>query len=110
MALAVDGLSSGLDTTALLNGLMQVEAIPQTLLKRKVSGTQTTINALQQLNSKIASLATLDKETAKPGSLDAFTAKTDSSSVTATASASAQWASLNFTVAKPAQHQGTIHN
>lgn len=108
MALAVDGLSSGLDTTALLNGLMQVEAIPQLLLKNKVSGTQSTINALQQLNSKVASLATLAKETAKAGALDAFTAKTDSTNVTATASSSAQAATLNFTVTKLAQTQVTV--
>src|SRR5690554_7962073 len=97
MGFAVDGLSSSLDTTALINGLMQLEAIPQTLLKNKVSGTQTTINALQQLNSKIASLATLAKETAKPAAFDAFTAKTDSSSVTATATTDARAATLNFT-------------
>src|SRR5690554_2221852 len=108
VGLALDGLSSGLDTTALLNGLMQVEAIPQLLLKNKVSGTQSTINALQQLNSKVASLATLAKETAKAGALDAFTAKTDSTNVTATASSSAQAATLNFTVTKLAQTQVTV--
>ncbi len=108
MALAVDGLSSGLDTTALLNGLMKVEAIPQLLLKNKVSGTQTTITALQQLNSKIASLAALAKDAAKPAALDSFTAKTDSSSVTATATGDARAASLSFTVDKLAQTQVSV--
>ena len=37
----VDGLVSGLDTTSLINSLMQVEAIPQTLLKNKVTDSTT---------------------------------------------------------------------
>jgi flagellar hook-associated protein 2 len=108
MGLAVDGLSSGLDTTALLNGLMQVEAIPQNILKNKASGTQTMVTALQQLNSRIASLATLAKDTAKPAALDLFTAKTTSDSATATISTGASAASLSFTVEKLAQTQVSV--
>ena len=103
MPLAVDGLSSGLDTTALLNSLMQIEAIPQALLKRKVSGTQNTITALQQLNSSIASLAAKAKEAAKPAALDLFTAKTSSDAASATVASGASDASLNFTVSRLAQ-------
>jgi flagellar hook-associated protein 2 len=108
MGFAVDGLSSTLDTTALINGLMQLEAIPQALLKNKVSGTQTTITALQQLNAKIASLATLAKDTAKPAALDIYTAKTSSSSATATVTSGASAASLDFTVASLAQSQVSV--
>ena len=53
MGFAVDGLSSSLDTTALINGLMQLEAIPQSLLKNKVSGAQTTIG--NQILKRMAS-------------------------------------------------------
>lgn len=108
MGFAVDGLSSGLDTTALLNGLMQVEAIPQTLLKRKVSGTQSTITALQQLNAKIAALASTAKDLAKPAALDLFTAKTNSTNATASITSGASAAGLNFTVANLAQTQVTV--
>ena len=105
MGLAVDGLSSSLDTTALINSLMQLEAIPQNLLKNKVSGTQNTISALQQLNAKVASLATLAGTTAKPAALDLFTAKTDSSSITTTVSSGAAAGSLSFIVDKAAKTQ-----
>ena len=37
MGISLDGLASGLDTTALISSIMQVEAIPQTLLKNKSS-------------------------------------------------------------------------
>ena len=108
MGLAVDGLSSGLDTTALLNGLMQVEAIPQAILKTKASGTQSIISAMQQLNARIASLATLAKDTAKPAALDLFTAKTNSDSATATIGSGASAASLTFKVEKLAQTQVSV--
>ena len=108
MGFAVDGLSSSLDTTALINSLIQLEAIPQTLLKNKVSGTQSTISALQQLNAKIASLATLAKDTAKPAALDLFNAKTDSNTVTATVSSGASAATLSFVVSKVAQTQVSV--
>ena len=108
MAFAVDGLSSGLDTAALIKSLIQLEAIPQNILKNKVSGTQNTISALQQLNTRIASLATLAKDTAKPAALDLFTAKTSSTSATASVTTGASVASLNFTVANLAQTQVSV--
>ena len=108
MALAVDGLSSNLDTTALINSLIQLEAIPQNLLKNKVSGAQSAINALQQLNAKIASLATLAEDTAKPAALDIFTAKTDSGSVTTTVGSGASAATLSFVVDKVAKTQVSV--
>lgn len=108
MGFAVDGLSSSLDTTALINGLIQLEAIPQNLLKKKVSGTQGMISALQQLNTRIASLAKLSKETAKPAALDLFTAKTSSTAATATVTSGASAASLNFSVTNIAQAQVSV--
>ena len=58
MGISLDGLASGLDTTALISSVMQVEAIPQTLLKYKSQDLQTMVSALQGLNSKVAALAT----------------------------------------------------
>lgn len=36
-SLAIDGLVSGLKTTDLINSLMSVEGVPQTLLKNKLT-------------------------------------------------------------------------
>ena len=67
MGTSIDGLISGLDTTSLIDSLMQAAAQPQTVLRNQAAGQQTTIQALQSLNSKIAALATLATSTAKAG-------------------------------------------
>lgn len=106
--LAVDGLVSGLDTTSLINSLMQVEAVPQNLLKTKVSEAQALVSALQGLNTKVASLADLATKTAAPAALDLFTTKSSSTSVTATASTSAAPGQLDLTVQQLAQAQKSV--
>ena len=105
MGLAVDGLVSGLDTTSLINSLMQLEALPQNILKKKVSGSQAMISALQGLNAKIASLATLATDTAKPAALDLYKATSSSTNVSATATAGASAGQVNIVVTTLAQAQ-----
>lgn len=105
MGLALDGLASGLNTTELIKSLMQVEAIPQNILKNKVKSTQTMVTALQALNTKVAELATLSKKLAKPDSLQLFTTSSSSEGVKATAGAGAAPGSLDVTVTKLAQNQ-----
>ena len=105
MGLSLDGLASGLDTAALIKSLMQVEAIPQNILKNKVKSTQTMVGALQALNTKVADLATLAKKLAKPDSLQLFTTSSSSDGVKATAGAGASPGSLDVTVTKLAQSQ-----
>ncbi|GAA1498232.1 flagellar filament capping protein FliD [Paeniglutamicibacter kerguelensis] len=105
MGLALDGLASGLNTTELIKSLMQVEAIPQNILKNKVKSTQTMVSALQALNTKVADLANLTKKLAKPESLQLFTTSSSSDGVKATAGAGANPGSLDVTVTKLAQSQ-----
>jgi flagellar hook-associated protein 2 len=106
----VDGLVSGLDTTSLINSLMQLEAKPQALLKTKQSRAQSFISALQSLNTKIASLATTAGAVAKAESWDAWKATSSASSATATASATAQPGTLTFTVDAVANTQASVTN
>lgn len=94
----IDGLVSGLDTTSLITQLMQVEAMPQTLLKSKQSGAQTFVSALQALNARVASLAENATKVAKPASWDAYAATSSATSVSATTTTGAQPGSLTFTV------------
>ncbi|NTW42515.1 MAG: flagellar filament capping protein FliD, partial [Cellulomonadaceae bacterium] len=108
MASAIDGLISGLDTTALITSLMQVEAAPQTLLKAKVTKTDALVTALQALNSKVSSLSTSALAAAKPESWQAVAAKSSSTAVTATASAGAQPSSLTFSVDTLASAQTSV--
>jgi flagellar hook-associated protein 2 len=108
MGLAVDGLVSGLDTTSLINSLMQVEGVPQTLLKNKVSASQAYISALQALNTKVASLAGLAAKMAKPAALDLYSAKSSAASVSASATTGAAAGQLDLVVGKLAQAQKSV--
>lgn len=108
MGMAVDGLISGLDTTSLINQLMQAEAIPQTLLKNKVTDSTTYISALQALNTKVAALAVSAGNLSKPAGVDLHTASSSSVSVTATAGPGATDGTIDFTVDKVAQSQVTV--
>jgi len=105
MGISLDGLSSGLDTTALITELMQAEAQPQTLLKNQITTVNNQISAYQALNTKVAALADLAASTAKPGALDLHSAVSDSPSVTATASTGAAQGELQVVVSALATRQ-----
>ncbi|WP_159793714.1 flagellar filament capping protein FliD [Puerhibacterium puerhi] len=98
--LGIDGLISGLDTTSLINSLMQVEAAPQTLLKNKQTQATNLVAALQALNTKVASLAETAAKAAKADSWQAAKATSSVDSVTATVSGAtaASAGELTFTV------------
>ena len=105
---AIDGLISGLDTTAIIASLMQLEAAPQTLLKAKVSTTDSIVSALQGLNTKISSLGVAAKAAATTASWQAVTAASSATSVAATTTAGAQPSSLTFAVNALAARQTSV--
>ncbi|MET1153148.1 flagellar filament capping protein FliD [Arthrobacter sp.] len=108
MGISLDGLASGLDTTALIGSIMQSEALPQTQLKYKSEDIQSVVSALQGLNGKVAALATQGTAAAKPGALDLYKATTSSDKVVATTTAVAKAGSIDFQVTKLAQTQVTV--
>jgi flagellar hook-associated protein 2 len=108
MAFSIDGIASGLDTTNMINQLMQLEARPQTLLRAKATSTQGFITALQQLNTRLSSLTELATKTAKPQALDLYKAASSAESVTATATSSAGAGTLDFTVKQLASSQSSV--
>ncbi|NMM30416.1 MAG: flagellar filament capping protein FliD [Cellulomonas sp.] len=108
--MGIDGLISGLNTTALIAQLMLAEAGPQTLLKTKQTATSSLITALQALNSKVASLATSATTAATASSWNALKTTSSAASISATASTSAQATSLDFTVDAIANRQVSLTN
>lgn len=98
MGTSIDGLATGMDTTALIASLMDVERIPQNLLKAKVTQTQTAITSLQGLNGKIAELTTLAGKTSAAGSFAAAKGSASSDAVTLVTSDKAAAGSISFTV------------
>lgn len=108
MGMAIDGLISGLKTTDLIDSLMQAEAVPQTLLKNKVTDSTSFITAMQALNSKVAALADSAAKLALPTGTDLHLATTSSTSVSATAGTGAVDGTIDFTVDRLAQSQVTV--
>ena len=110
MTSSVDGLISGLSTSALVSQMMQLEAAPQSRIKSKVTNEQTVISAYQSINSKLAALETAAAAIGT-GSLTATNnwgaakASSSSTSVTATAAAGARPGSLTVDVTKLARAQ-----
>ncbi|GAA2036736.1 flagellar filament capping protein FliD [Pseudokineococcus marinus] len=107
--LSIGGLSSGLDTTSIVKQLMAVEAASQTQLKSRVTATEKQVSALQSINSRLSSVATMAAKvlpttfagTTVAGSAWTATTTTSSStgvSATATSSADARPGSTTFTV------------
>ncbi|AWB90394.1 flagellar filament capping protein FliD [Salinibacterium hongtaonis] len=108
MGISLDGLASGLPTKELIASLMQIEAVPQTLLKNKATRTTSIVTVLQALNQRIAALGDLSKAAAKPTALDLHTALTSSDGATATVGSGAAAGSIDFVVDKLAQAQSGV--
>ncbi|TQL46605.1 flagellar hook-associated protein 2 [Homoserinimonas aerilata] len=108
MGITLPGLASGLNSADLIASFMQLEAIPQTLLKNKATVTSSTVTVLQALNTRIASLAELAKTAAKPAALDLHKATSSTDAVTASVGTGASAGSLEFTVDALAQSQSAV--
>ncbi|MEO7124192.1 MAG: flagellar filament capping protein FliD [Lacisediminihabitans sp.] len=105
MTTGIDGLSSTLDTTSLINALIAVDQQPQAQLQAQVSTASKLVSALQGLNSQISSLAALATTAAAPNAFNVFTATSSSSALTATAAPGASVGSINLVVNQLAQGQ-----
>ena len=108
MGMGIDGLSSGLDTTAIINALIAAESRPQALMKGKVSTDTFLVTAMQALNARFASLTTQASSLAKTGGLDMFQASSSSDAISVRAVSGAQATSLDLTVNKLAQAHSVV--
>jgi flagellar hook-associated protein 2 len=97
---SVDGLISGMSTSSVISGLMQVEAAPQTALKAKVATQQKVVTAYQGINAKMKSLLDAAKVLTDPTAWKGgvATSSSDAATATTTASSSTQSGSLSFRV------------
>lgn len=97
---SVDGLVSGMSTSSVISGLMQVEAAPQNALKAKVVTQQKVVTAYQSINAKMKGLLTAAKTLTDPAAWKAgvATSSSDAATATTTATSSTQSGSLSFRV------------
>jgi flagellar hook-associated protein 2 len=106
--MGIDGLVSGLQTTDLINQLMQVESAPQTLLKSKQTATTNLVTALQSLNTKVASLKDAATTAATASSWATTKATASVPSVTATTTTGSTPTELTFRVDALASSQVSL--
>lgn len=99
---SISGLGSGLDTAGIINQLMQLEAISQSRLQSRVRTEETSLKALQSLNTKFAALATKATDTGKADAWSTLKASSSLTGVTVAATSSAAPTTISVTVDKVA--------
>jgi len=95
---SISGLGSGLDTAAIVDQFMQLEAVPQARLKSRAASEKSVVSLLQALNTKIAALATRAADLVKPGGLAPLTATSSDPKVAVSAAAGASPAGCSVRV------------
>ncbi|GAA3672971.1 hypothetical protein GCM10023081_09170 [Arthrobacter ginkgonis] len=108
MSFAIDGLASGLKSSEMIDAVMDVQSIPQTLLKNKITAGESQISVLRSLNSRIADLATLAKKTTAAGAFSLFTATSSATGIKATAGATATEGSVSLRVEATATRHSAV--
>ncbi|MDT5039823.1 MAG: flagellar hook-associated protein 2 [Actinoplanes sp.] len=98
MALSVDGLVTGMNTTDTVAQLMQVEAIPQTQIKNKITVANQVVSAYQSVNTRLASLAIAANAAGSADTWAAMNATSNSSAAVVSTHAGASAGSLSFRV------------
>jgi flagellar hook-associated protein 2 len=85
----IDGLVSGLETASIIDALMDVQAIPKTLIANKITDRNAIISNLQSLNTSLQDLVAKAKTAASERSLSTFVARSSAETVTVAAGSGA---------------------
>lgn len=104
----IDGMISGLDTTSIINQLMQIEAQPQARLKTSVSDAQKQVSALQTVNTLVLAVGAAADKLAKTSTWTAGTATASSDAVSVAAGDSPLPGSLTFGVTQLATAKSVV--
>ncbi|WP_275092361.1 flagellar cap protein FliD N-terminal domain-containing protein, partial [Microbacterium sp. K33] len=108
MSLSLDGLVSGLKTTEVIKALMDVHAIPRSLLKAKMDDKNGIVTQLQTLNTAIQNLATAAEKAASRDGLARFTTSSSSNTVTVATRTGAAPVSAEIVVDKVAKNHTIV--
>lgn len=95
---SVDGLVSGLNTTTLVNQLMQIERIPQQRLQQNLAKQNSTVTAYQSLATRLKAVETAATALQADAAWGARSVAVAGTSVRATASAGATTGTSSITV------------
>lgn len=108
MGFSIDGLVSGLKTTEMIKALMDVQAIPRSLLRAKMDDKDTVISQLQTLNTSIQDLATRAGKFTKPDAVALFTGRASSDAVSVKVGTGAAPLSTEVVVDRLAQAHAVV--
>lgn len=109
MSMSVDGLVSGMDTTALITQLIQAEAGPQTALKTRLKTTELAASAYRTVNTTFAAVRAAAETALKADSWTATKATSSDSSVAVSTTATTSTGSLTFSVEKVAKAHAVVN-
>ena len=105
MSFALSGVATGMNTSAIVDQLMYLEAAPQRQLQSKSADVGERIKAFQGLNARLSSVIDAAKKINGSDALAATKATSSDQSVTVTSSKTADPASLQFRVDALASRQ-----
>ena len=108
MSLSLDGLISGLKTTEVIKALMDVHAIPRSLLKAKMDDKNGIATQLRTLNTSLQNLATAAEKAASRDGLARFTTSSSSPTVTVATRTGAAPLSADIVVDKVAENHTVV--
>ncbi|MEV7759198.1 flagellar filament capping protein FliD [Microbacterium sp. NPDC089180] len=94
----IDGIASGLKTKDLIDALVNVAAIPKTLVANRITDRNSVISNLQSLNTALQSLTDKAKAAGSSTSLARYTASSSSEAVTVVAGETARAFSTDVVV------------
>jgi flagellar capping protein FliD len=110
MSLSVDGLISGMDTTALINGLMAAEGAPQAALKSRMSAAEKAASAYRTVNTTFLAVTAAAENALKAETWSPTKATSSTSSVAVSATSGAPTGTLSFTVDQLAAAHAVIRH
>ncbi|WP_170861017.1 flagellar filament capping protein FliD [Trujillonella endophytica] len=96
--MSISGLASNLDTSTIISQLMQLEALPQTLLKTKLTDAKADASAYRTVNSVVSTLQSAAENLTKAATWAPVKATSSSTSVSASATAGAATGQVSFRV------------
>lgn len=108
MGIALDGLVSGLNTTELIDALMDVQAIPRNLMSAKADDKKLIISQLQSLNTSLQDLVTKASKAASGESIAQFATTSSSNAVTVAVRSGATAVTADIVVDRLAQRHTVV--
>lgn len=108
VGMSVDGMVSGMQTSTIVDQLMQVEGLSQTKLKTRKTEVGQAATAYRAINTKMDALRTAAENMTKFGAWSPATATSSASSVTTTTGLASMPGALTFSVVSTAATHSTV--